>query len=390
MKPARIRELHEIYRQELFERVIPFWLDHSLDLEMGGQFNVLGRRGEVVDSDKAMWLHGRAVWMFSKLYNEVEQRSEWLAAAKHIYDFLVKYGFDADGRMFFSTTRDGRPLRKRRYLFTETFAVIGCAEYAKAAGDDVALQRAIDTYHLVLDYLSHPEKLEPKVFPQTRQAKAHNVQMILLATTQELRHVAGTTSQYEAVIDEALDQILNHFLKPEEQAVFEVIGTHNERLDSTEGRRITPGHAMESAWFVMHEGVHRDDKAIIQKATQMIDYSMAIGWDTQYGGLLYFVDVEGKPPTRIEWDMKLWWTHNEAQYALLLAYHLIGESRYAEWFEQVHDWTFSHFPDTEYGGWYGYLRRDGMVSTPLKGGMWKGFFHTPRALWLCWQLLGKM
>ena len=122
----------------------------------------------------------------------------------------------------------------------------------------------------------------------------------------------------------------------------------------------------------------------------MIDFSMARGWDEEYGGLLYFVDADGKPPTRLEWDMKLWWPHAEALYALLLAYHLSRDQKYADWFERMQEWTFQHFPDPEYGGWYGYLRRDGSLSTPLKGGMWKGFFHTPRALWLCWKLLGDM
>lgn len=390
MTPQRIAQLRDIYHQELFDRVIPFWLNHSLDHEHGGQFNSLDRDGSVFDTDKAMWLQGRAVWMFSKLYNEVEQRDEWLEAAQHIYEFMIENGFDDDGRMFFSVTRDGKPLRKRRYLFTETFAIIGCSEYARATGDAQALQRAVDTYHLVLDHLNHPEKLEPKIFRETRQAKAHNIYMILLATTQELRLVADENSLYQQIADDAVYQILNHFLNDDEKAVFETIGMENERLDSVEGRRITPGHAMESAVFIMHEAMEKGDMSLIPRAVKMIDYSMDIGWDKQYGGLLYFVDLEGKPPTRLEWDMKLWWTHSEALYALLLAYHLTSDVKYFNWFEQMHEWSFEHFSDSDFGGWYGYLHRDGTLSTPLKGGMWKGFFHTPRALWLCWTLLGKM
>jgi N-acylglucosamine 2-epimerase len=390
MNEQRISQLHEVYRQQLFDKVVPFWLKYSLDHEFGGQFNSIDQDGSIFDTDKSMWLQGRAVWMFSKLYNEVEQRPEWLEAAKHIYEFMMKYGFDSDGRLFFAVTREGRPLRKRRYLFTELFAIIACAEYAKATGDTVALQRAVDTYRLVVDHIQNPEKLDPKYYRETYQAKAHNIPMIMLATTQELREVAKPDALYQKIADSAVDDILNHFTKPDAHAVFETIGMNNERLDSVEGRRITPGHALESAWFVMHEGMSRQDDDMIQRATQMIDFSMEIGWDKEYGGLLYFVDVEGKPSTQLEWDMKLWWTHNEALYALLLAYHLTGEQRYETWFEQVHEWAFAHFPNSEYGGWYGYLHRDGSLSTPLIGGMWKGFFHVPRALWLCWQLLGKM
>ncbi len=390
MMRARLLELRESYRRELFDSVVPFWLKHSLDHENGGQFNSLDRDGSVFDSDKSMWLQGRALWMFAKLYNEVERRPEWLDAARHIYDFIMRHGFDSDGRMFFAVTADGKPLRKRRYLFTETFAIIGLAEYARATGDQIALNRAIETYRLVVDHLRNPGKLRPKIFPETRRAKAHNVSMIMLATTQELRLAAPPDPLYAEVVDDALDQILNCFLDEEAEAVFEVLGANDERLDSVDGRRITPGHAMESAAFVLHESIAREDDSLIPPALKMIDFSMARGWDEEYGGLLYFVDVNGKPPTRLEWDMKLWWPQAEALYALLLAYRLSGDDIYASWFERMHDWTFAHFPDAEYGGWFGYLHRDGSLSSPLKGGMWKGFFHTPRALWLCWTLLGEM
>ena len=390
MRRARLLELLEIYRRELFESVIPFWLNHSLDKQRGGQFNSLDRDGSVFDTDKSMWLQGRALWMFAKLYNQVEARPEWLDAARHIYEFLTRFGFDADGRMFFSVTAEGRPLRKRRYLFTETFAVIGLAEYARATGDSSALIRAIDTYRLAVDHLRNPGKLEPKIVPETRRAKAHNVSMIMLATTQELRLAAPPDPLYQQVVDDALDQILNHFLDERTEAVYEVLGAGNQRLDTDDGRRITPGHAMESAAFVMHEAIAQGNDALVPPALRMIDYSMKRGWDETYGGLLYFVDSEGKPPTRLEWDMKLWWPHAEALYALLLAYHLSRDEKYARWFESMHEYSFARFPDPEYGGWYGYLHRDGSLSTPLKGGMWKGFFHSPRALWLCWKLLGEM
>ena len=122
----------------------------------------------------------------------------------------------------------------------------------------------------------------------------------------------------------------------------------------------------------------------------MIDYSMARGWDETYGGLLYFVDSEGKPPTRLEWDMKLWWPHAEALYALLLAYHHSGDDKYERWFELMHEYTFAHFPDPVHGGWYGYLHRDGSLSTPLKAGCGRASFTRHAPLWLCWKLLDKM
>lgn len=389
MNQQRLDELHGIYRRALLDDVVPFWLTHTLDREHGGYFNSVDREGNVYDSDKSMWLQARAVWTLAKLYNTVEKRPEWLEAARSIYDFMAQHGFDSDGRMFFSVTREGKPLRKRRYIATETFGTIACSEYAIATGEDEPLQRARDTFRLILNLLNTPGKLEPKVFPETRQSKAHTIPMVLLSTAQQIR-LADDDPLYTQVADDAVEQILTQFIKPEIPALLENVGPNGERLDSVDGRVVNPGHAIESVWFMMHEAMRRDDEALIQRACEVIDWSLEIGWDKEHGGLLYFVDVEGKPPTQLEWDMKLWWPHNEALYASLLAYHLTGREHYLTWFERMHEWTFAHFPDPEYGEWYGYLRRDGSVSTPLKGGMWKGMFHVPRALWLVMNLLEKM
>lgn len=141
----------------------------------------------------------------------------------------------------------------------------------------------------------------------------------------------------------------------------------------------------------MHEGMYRGDKQIIDKALTILEQSIEIGWDKECGGgILYFVDIEGKPAEQYEWDMKLWWPHTEALYAFLLAYHLTGDVKYEIWYEKIHEWSFSHFEDTENGEWFGYLRRDGSVSNTLKGSMWKGMFHLPRALLLNYCLLDKM
>ena len=261
MHQARIRELRDQYRVALLDDVVPFWLRHSIDREHGGYLTCLDRDGSVYGTDKSMWLQGRGVWLYSKLYNTVEKRDEWLDAATCGYEFLTRHGFDEDGRMFFATTRDGRPLRKRRYLFTETFGVIACSEYARATESQEALQRARDTYRLLIHLYQTPGSLPPKIIPETRTAKAHAMPMILLSTTQELRE-ADADPLHTEVIDEALQEVLHDFLKRDERALFETVGPKGERLDSPEGRCISPGHAIETSWFIMHEARHREARCI--------------------------------------------------------------------------------------------------------------------------------
>ena len=56
------------YKSELLDRVMPFWMQNSIDKEFGGYFTCIERNGEVYDTDKFIWMQGREVWMFSKFY----------------------------------------------------------------------------------------------------------------------------------------------------------------------------------------------------------------------------------------------------------------------------------------------------------------------------------
>jgi len=389
LNKERLQDLYLHYKLFLLENCIPFWLKNGLDHKHGGLWTSLDRKGALYNTDKSVWFQGRAIWMFSRLYNTVEKREEWLSAAHLIHKFLMDHCFDQDRRMYFTVTGDGKPLQKRRYLFSETFAIIALAEYSQASRDQTALDEAKAIYNRVIDLYHHPDRLVPKINPQTRQTKSLALPMILLATTQTLRE-ASPDPRYDELADEFLQVILQDFFKPGEKALFETVGVHGERLDSPQGRCINPGHSIEMAWFIMHEGVYRNSRKLIGRGLEILDYSLELGWDKEFGGLFYFVDIEGKPAEQLEWDMKLWWPHTEALYAVLLAYSLTADEKYAQWHEKIHDYSFAHYTDPEYGEWYGYLHRDGTVANTLKGSMYKGPFHLPRSLLLSVKLLEQM
>lgn len=385
----RIQSLRTLYRDDLLQNVLPFWERNAPDREQGGFLFNLDRDGSVYGSDKPVWIQGRYTWLCARLYNTVEQRPEWLELARHGAAFLKKHCFDQDGRMFYSVTRDGRPLRKRRYIFSETFATIGLAELALATKDENLAREALDLFKLTHRYLNTPGLLEPKVFPETRQMKGLGVPMIMLGTIQVLRRVTDNPLLKE-VADQAISEVEQHFMKPEFKAVLELVGPNGEFIDTPEGRSLCPGHAIEVGWFILEESRHRQDARLQEIGLQIIDWSLDNGWDEEFGGIVYFKDLQGKPCPQYEHDMKLWWPHNEAIYATLLASHLTGEEKYARWHRKVHDWSYGHFPDPDHGEWYGYLHRDGTVSNRLKGNMWKGPFHLPRMLLYSWQLLEEM
>ncbi len=397
MKKQRMRSLSAAFRSALVNDTMPFWLEHATDRQHGGYTTFLGRTGEILSPDKPMWVQGRIGWTTARLYNALEQRPEWLAASRHAVDFIRAHGFDSDGRVFYAVTRDGRPLRKRRYLFAEIFVIMAFAEYGAAAGDVESIERARKLMTFVREVQALPPgapgSLEPKVFPQTRPMRGHSMTMIQINTLQVLRRADTTTRPlpYDSLIDGQIEEVFRYFVKPERKALLETVGPAGEYLGETpEGRCVNPGHAIETAWFIMEEGRHRKDDALVRRALPILDWSLEAGWDPRYGGILYFVDVEGKQPAPYEWDMKLWWPHNEAIYATLLAYHLTGDHRYEAWFEKILKWSLAHFPDRAHGEWFGYLHRDGSLSHDLKGNMWKGPFHLPRQQLFCHLLLEEM
>lgn len=385
--PEGREQLIRIYRDGLLEDTLPFWINHCVDREHGGFMFCLDHDGTIIDTDKGMWTQGRFTWLLATLYSEVEPREEWLELAKHGIDFIRRYGFDGDGRMFFHVTRDGKPVRKRRYVFTETFAVAALAAYARAARDEQAAREATDLFKLVVRYLTTPELIPPKFNTEVRPMKGLAIPMILIITARILRQ-ASDDPVCDEWIERSIREIEQDFMKPEFEAVLETVGPNGEFIDHFDGRMLNPGHAIEAAWFVMQEAQHRNnDVQLIKMGTTILDWMWKRGWDEEYGGLFYFRDVKGLPVQEYWQDMKFWWPHNEAIITTLMAYQLTGDEKYARWHQMVHDWSYAHFPDSEHGEWFGYLHRDGRLSVRLKGNLWKGPFHLPRMQLKCWKML---
>ncbi len=381
-----LRRLMDFYTGQLLSNTVPFWFPRSFDHEYGGFLLMRDADGSLIDDDKAVWIQGRATWLLSTLYNTVEQKPEWLEGARLGYEFLNKYCFDTDGQMFFHVTRAGRPIRKRRYFFSETFYVIAAAAYAKASGSEEAAANARRVFGKCIEYASTPGLLTPK-YTDTRPAKGIGVPMIMMNTAQQLRETIGDP-RCDEWIDKWITTIETDFVKDDIKCVMEQVAPDGSIIDHIDGRTLNPGHAMEGAWFILHEAKYRNhDPHLINLGCRMLDYMWERGWDKEFGGILYFRDVYDKPVQEYWQDMKFWWPHNEVIIATLLAYLMTGVHKYAEWHKQVHDYAYQHFHDTKNGEWYGYLHRDGTVAQTAKGNLFKGPFHLPRQEWYCMQLL---
>ena len=385
------------YKSELLDRVMPFWMNQSIDHEFGGYFTCIERDGEVYDTDKFIWLQGREVWMLSTLYNKLsekdgvseETRKQWLDAAIQGAEFLKKYGHDGNLNWYFSLTREGKPLVEPYNIFSYTFAVIAFGQLYKATGNPEYADIAKRTFDIVLQKRNNPKGKWSKAAPGARAMKDFALPMILCNVALEIEDLLSPEFLKET-IDICLHEVLDVFYRPELDMIVECVSKDGELVDCHEGRLQNPGHAIEAMWFIMDLGKRLGRKDLIEKAVHIALREVEYGWDKQYDGIFYFMDRLGRPLQQLEWDQKLWWVHIETLITMIKGYELTGNEQCLEWFKRVHDYTWSHFRDEKYPEWFGYLNRRGEVLLTLKGGKWKGCFHVPRGLFQVWQALERI
>ena len=380
------------------ERCVDFWLKNGMDKVNGGVYTCLDRKGEVYSTDKSVWMQGRCAWVFSYLCHVYGVKDEWLAAAKSCLDFMEAHCLNpnAAGRMYFTVTAEGKPLRQRRYYFSEAFYAMANAEYYGVTGDTACRDRARRAYDLYWDLwhgMPDPTGLGPKTEPETRTGRAFGLPMIYLNVSNVMLRCDPEKGElYAGRAQACVDDIFRYHYHPELRCVLENVAPDGEaRLYYTEGRTVNPGHDIEGVWFLLDHARRTGDRELAEKAEQIFNWAIHAGWDEKYGGLLYFIDCLGKPPEAYEHDMKLWWPHDEILISSLMLYRDTGKAEYLDWFLKTLDYCREHFSDPEYGEWYGYLRRDGLPTEPsTKGSTFKGPFHLPRMLILTDGMLGEL
>ena len=426
------KKLAEQYRSELLDRVVPFWLTKSQDTDFGGYFTCLDRDGSVYDTDKFIWLQGREVWMFAKLYNTVEPRQEWLDASVQGAEFLKRYGHDGQLNWYFALDREGHPLVEPYNIFSYTFATIafgqlsialqkatahpqplpkggenqqgakivsggnespslgegiGVGSYEALASEYASIAKR--TFDIVLSKTDNPKGRWNKAAVGARSLKTFDLPMILCNVALEIESLLEPAFLQKA-IDDCLHEVLDVFYRPEIGLIVEALGKDGNLVDCFDGRKLNPGHAIEAMWFVMDLGKRLNRPELIHKAVEICLQEVEYGWDKEFGGIFYFMDRLGHPRHELEWDQKLWWVHLETLISLIKGYQLTGDQRCLDWFQRVHDYTWNHFRDADYPEWFGYLNRQGEVLLPLKGGKWKGCFHVPRGLLNVWKILDEL
>ncbi|MBR1705812.1 MAG: AGE family epimerase/isomerase [Bacteroidales bacterium] len=361
---------------DIITDILPFWLENGLDKVHGGIYTCLDREGGLMDSTKSVWFQGRFGYVASLASLQLGP-DDYLEAARSAIDFLEAHCFDTDGHMYFAVTADGRPVQKRRYVFSECFAAIAMAEYGLAAGEPAYADKAVSLFKRILWMLSEPGFLPPKF---EFEARGHSITMMLINVANVLRQVSDDPV-LDAQIDKSIHELHTWFMKPEFETILEMVGPDGEFIDTLAGRTINPGHCMETGWFILDIAKSRGwAPDLVKMGTTIIDWAWKWGWDEPYGGMINFRDCRNFPPQDYSQDMKFWWPQCETILAALHAFEATGDAKYLDMHRKAFDYAFQAFPDVQYGEWYGYLHRDGTPAQTAKGNLFKGPFHIPRMM----------
>ena len=382
------------YETELRDSVIPFWENHCVDREYGGYFTSLDRDGSVYDTMKYAWMQWRIVYMFAELHLAGYRKPEYVEIAKQGFDFLYRHGRDEAGRYYFALNREGVPAMAPYSLFSDCFAAMGSAKLFKLTGQEHYANAAREAMG---NYLSRAQSgnsaLQWNKSLAGKKAYLSLGHYMMMANLGLIMNDCLGGNDFDGAMKTAVEMVLHRFYSPEFGLVFENMPADSDKpdLESSVGRQMNPGHVLEAMWFLLsYLETQPNAQSQIEAVCRIISNTLEFGWDKEYGGIYYFMDALGKPHLELQHNMKLWWVHNEAILATLYAYSLTREQSFLRWFEKLDEWTWSHYPDPEYGEWFAYLDRRGERTHSLKGGKWKTFFHVPRCLLFAAQRMRKM
>jgi N-acylglucosamine 2-epimerase len=382
-------ELLDLYRTTLLDDVLPFWDRHGFDAN-GAINTCIADDGTLISRDHWNWSQWRAVWVWSKLYNTIERRQEWLDRALGIYRFVTAHGPLPDGHWPLLLDGDGNVLRGYESLYVDGFALYGLAELLRATGDAEVRRHALNTLQAVKTALESPQPPPAYPYPISQGQIAHGISMIFSLAFHELAEATGD-AEARLLAHEHHGRVMEFFLRRDRDMVLEYIGDDGREAPPPGGTTVVPGHAIESMWFQMHIARANGNSSAGRRATEAIRRHLELSWDAEFGGMLLAIDADGG--AEVGWnhaEKKFWWPHTEALYATLLAYEVTREPWCLEWHERVREYSYAHFPVPGHGEWWQKLDRQGH---PIAATLFlpvKDPFHLPRALIYCIDVLQRL
>ncbi len=388
-----LQNLKKQYKYDLFDDFLPFLDRYVIDHEYGGFMCNTDRDGTNITKNKNAWFEGRGIWVYSFLYNNLENNQKHLEAARKSVDFILKHKPAGDDLWPRSFTEQGSILSGAPgNIYGDIFIATGFSEYSRASGEtrywDTAKQILLKCIRLYDDPNYFPEASQTylgKEGPSLPGGRIIGHWMVLLRlATQMLEQKKDP--EIESVADLCVNAIMKAHHITDFDLTIEIINHDMSIPTDPLSQLVYTGHAIETFWMVLYEAVRKKDKNLFDLAAQRFKRHVDIAWDDVYGGAFRALIHVDKNIWAVD---KVLWLQEE----ILIGSLFIIEHTGADWAKEMFVRTFLYvqdkFPLKQYGFPLWNLNSDRKVSFKRHSGR-IGNFHHPRHLMLNLLSLDRM
>lgn len=409
-----LSEIQDHVRDEL----IPFWLEHGTDKEMGGfltYFDGAGRpTGEGV---KTLVCQTRMIFTYSALERAGLGDGRVLGLAERGVDFLIdRFWDDSHGGWYWTVERDGTPLNTAKLTYGQSFALYALSEYGMASGDLRGMEWASRTFETLQTFAAdnrHGGYFEFFERDWTKKPpgagggdrKSFDVHMHLMEAFTNLFEATGAPL-YRDKSCEMIALICERMLEPEHGTsiaqfsadwvpqraiIFEEVWGADRDVADPEGRPLdhtSYGHNVEFAWLLGH-AVHLlnlEPDVYRETVRRLYDHCLEFGIDRARGGV--FCDGAHDGPARER--NKEFWQQAECLVGLLDAFLLFDDLKYLDAYESVHRFVMDRMIAHDVGEWIPLFDENNEVLNDALGSAWKINYHTVRSMLQCEARLLKI
>lgn len=420
-------------RQELENDILPFWMEKMTDSGRGGFYGRIDGGDTLhADAPKGAILNARILWTFSAAYR-ILRRPEYLDTATRAKRYLIDRFYDNDfGGVYWSLDADGNPLDTKKQIYAQGFAIYGLGEYARATGDDEALDYAVRLFNLIEEhsfdrgrngYVEAFMRDWSVIGDMRLSDKDENASKTMNTHLHILEPYANL---YRVWKDARLERQLRNMI-----GLFtgKIMNRETSHLDlffdddwHTRGDIVSYGHDIEASWLIHEAALVLGDKALLKEIEPVIvniaraadeglnpDGSLiyeqtsgrvdeqtsgqADGQTSRQGTDGVQAGKQGEAPCQLvtctsSTDKELhWWVQAENVVGHVNLYQHFGDEAALD--TAVKCWQFikNSLIDCEHGEWHWSLMPDGTVNRrDDKAGFWKCPYHNGR---MCMEIIER-
>lgn len=397
-----LAQLRQRYHDELFGNLLPFWRRYGVDHEYGGVMHGLDYDGAAVSTNKLSWFQGRAIWVYSFLYNHFERNPEYLEVARKTKDFLLKNAPQPDGWWAEEFTREGAVAKPfSGDLYGMYFAAEGLQEYAWAARDEQSRDLAFDLMKKLRQRIA-----DPSFVCMDTNAPGQRTQGLWMVNLNNARQMVARwpDASLQSLLDEAIGQVVNSHYNPDIELNNEVLNRDLSR-PKDQATKCNLGHSVETLWMIGEEALRRGDRGLWTTCANRIHKHLDAGWDPVFGGFSEYVNVDQGgyvwPPftpvgTRLVFRftgeyfyLKPLWALNEILVATLNILEQDGAEWAVRYFDRAQQLIDEKYSMKKYGK-PGYMLFADRRMTYVPHSARQDNYHPLRQLMLCMLTLDRM